>query len=86
MSLSARKRALHSLAVEQRIGEAADVAGSDPGLRVHQDRGVETDVIGAFLNEFLPPGVADVVFELAAETDRSPRCWQGRRKFRSPGK
>ena len=54
-------------AVEQRIGEAADVTGSDPGLRVHQDRGVETDVIGAFLNEFLPPGVADVVFELAAE-------------------
>ena len=54
-------------AVHQRVGEAAEVAGSDPRLRVHEDRAVEADVIRVLLHELLPPGALDVVFHLDAE-------------------
>ena len=54
-------------AVHQRVGEAAQMAGGDPGLRVHQDRGVEADVVAVLLNELLPPGALDVVFQLHAQ-------------------
>ena len=55
------------LAVEQRVGKARNVAGRDPRLRVHDDGGVETDVIGALLHELLEPRLLDVVLELHAE-------------------
>ena len=54
-------------AVHQRIGEAAQVAGGDPGLRVHQDSGIKADVIRVLLHELLPPGALDVVLQLNAE-------------------
>jgi len=54
-------------AVHQRVGEAAEVARSDPSLRIHQDRGVEADVVRIFLNEFFPPGAFDIVFQFGAE-------------------
>ena len=54
-------------AVHQRVGEAAEMAGSDPRLRVHEDRAVEADVIRVLLHELLPPGALDVVFHLDAE-------------------
>ena len=54
-------------AVHQRIGEAAEVAARDPGLRVHQDRRVKADVVGVLLHELLPPGVLDVLLQLRAE-------------------
>ena len=63
-----RAEALVALAaVHQRIGEAAQVAGGDPGLRVHEDGGVKADVIGVLLHELLPPGALDVVLQLDAE-------------------
>jgi len=55
--------ALALLAVDQGIGKAADVAGSDPGLGVHQDGAVDPDIMGIFLDKFLPPGRLDVVFQ-----------------------
>ena len=58
---------LAGLAVEQRIGEACHMAGRDPGLRVHDDGSVETDVVRAFLDELLEPGFFDIVLELYAE-------------------
>ena len=60
-------------AVHQRVGEAAQMAGGHPRLRVHQDRGIQTDVIGILLHEFLPPGALDVVFQLDAERAVVPR-------------
>jgi len=61
------------LTVHQRIGEAGKVAGGFPGFRIHQNCGVETDVIGRFLDEFLPPCLFDVVFHFHAERTVVPR-------------
>ena len=52
------------LTVHQRIGEAAQMAGSHPGLGIHQDGGIQAHVIGVLLNELLPPGLLDVVLQL----------------------
>ena len=54
-------------AVHQRVGEPAQMAGGNPGLRVHQDGGVQTDVVAVFLHELLPPGALDVVLEFYAQ-------------------
>ena len=54
-------------AVEQGVGEARNVAGRDPRLRVHDNGGVETDVVRALLHELLEPRLFDVVLELHAE-------------------
>jgi hypothetical protein len=63
-----RAEALVALAaVHERVGEAAQMAGGHPGLRVHQDGGVQTHVVGVLLHEFLPPGALDVVLELHAQ-------------------
>ena len=59
--------ALAGAAVDQRIRKTRHMAGSDPGLGVHQDGGVQPDVVGAFLHKFLEPGFLDVVFELNAQ-------------------
>ena len=67
---------LTGLAVHQRIVEAADVAGSYPNLTVHQDRAVQTGVVGAFLHELLPPGLLDVVLELNAQRTVVPGVGQ----------
>ena len=58
---------LAGLAVNERIVERRHMAGSHPDLRVHEDRGVEPDVVGIFLHELLPPCALDVVFQLHAE-------------------
>ena len=52
------------LAVHQRIGEAAQMAGGHPGLGVHQDGGVQTHIVGVLLHELLPPRLLDVVLQL----------------------
>ena len=54
-------------AVHQRIGKAAHMAGRHPDLRVHENRGIQADVVGIFLDKFFPPGAFDVVFEFNAE-------------------
>ena len=56
-----------ALAVHQRVREAANMTGSNPGHRVHQDRGVKTYIVLALLHKFLAPCCLDVVLELKAE-------------------
>ncbi len=55
------------LAVDQRIGETAYVAGCFPCSGVHDDGSVETYVIRALLNELLPPCCLYVVLKLYSE-------------------
>ena len=55
------------LAVHQGIGEAAQMAGGHPGLGVHEDGGVQAHVVGVLLNELLPPGPLDIIFQLHAQ-------------------
>lgn len=55
------------LAVDHGVGEAADVAGCDPDLWVHDDGGVEADDVFAAVDHVLPPGVFDVLLNLGAE-------------------
>ena len=54
-------------AVDERIVERGDMAGGDPHLRIHENGGVEADIIRVFLDEFFPPGFFNVVFQLDAE-------------------
>lgn len=44
-----------------------------PSGGVHDDRAVKTYVVGIFDNEFFPPSLLDVVFELDAERAVVPR-------------
>ena len=73
--------ALTGLAVDQRVVEAADVAGSHPDLAVHQDRAVHAHVVLALLYELLPPGTLDVVFELHAQRAIVPGVCQAAINF-----
>jgi len=50
-------------AVDERVGEAADVAGGHPDLRVHDDRGLQPDHVVAELDRVPPPELADVAPE-----------------------
>ena len=68
--------ALADLAVHERIGEAAEVTGRDPGLGIHDDRGIETNVVLAFRDEFFPPCLLDVVLELHTQRTVIPRIGQ----------
>ena len=58
---------LAAFAVDQRIIEVGDVPGSDPDSGVHEDIRIQTDVVRALLDEFLPPGAFDVVLEFYAQ-------------------
>ena len=49
-------------AVDERVGEAADVPGGDPDLRVQDDRRVERDDVFALLDHGALPLGLDVVF------------------------
>ena len=61
------------LAVHERIGEAAHMARRHPHLRIHQNRGIQTDIVRAFLHKLLHPRLFDVVFELHAQRSIIPR-------------
>ena len=54
---------LAELAVDERVGEAADVAGRLPDLRVEDDRRVERDDVVALLHHRRQPALLDVVLE-----------------------
>ena len=60
-------------AIHQRIGKTADMSACLPSGGVHDDRAVKTYVVGIFDNEFFPPSLLDVVFELDAERAVVPR-------------
>ena len=63
-----RPEALVALtAVHQGVGKAAQMAGGDPGLGVHEDGRVKAHVVGVLLHEFLPPGFFHVVLQLNAQ-------------------
>jgi hypothetical protein len=51
------------LAVDERVGEARQVAGGLPRARVLDDRRVERDDVVALLDHRLPPGVDDVLLQ-----------------------
>ena len=55
------------LAIDERIGEAGDVAARLPHARMHQDRRVEPLDVVARANHRMPPAVLDVLLELDAE-------------------
>ncbi len=50
-------------AVHQRVGKSAHMAGSHPNFRIHQNSGVEADIVRAFLYKFFQPCLFHVVFE-----------------------
>src|SRR5699024_12028050 len=52
------------LTVHQRIGKTAQMTGSHPCLRVHEDGTVHTYVIRALLNVLVPPAELHIVFKL----------------------
>ena len=54
-------------AVDQRIGEAGDVAGRLPDLRMHQDRGIEALDVVPRVDHGVPPAVLHVLLELDAQ-------------------
>ena len=54
-------------AVHKGIREARKVSRSDPGLGIHENSRVETDIVLILLNEFLPPSLLYIVLELNAE-------------------
>ena len=58
---------LAGLAVDQRVGEAGDVAGGLPDAGVHQDGGVEALDVVALAHHRIPPALLDVVLQLDAE-------------------
>src|SRR5690606_28556470 len=53
-----------------------EVARCLPRLRIHQDRGIETDVVLGLLNEPLPPSLFYVVLQFDAERAVVPRVGQ----------
>ncbi len=61
------------LAVHQRVGKSAQVSGSHPGLRIHQNRTVHPDIIRMLLDKFLPPGALDIIFKLYSQITVIPR-------------
>ena len=52
--------------------KTANVTGSNPYLRVHQDGAVYANVIWALLDEFLPPGCLNIILQLYAQRTEVP--------------
>ena len=63
-------------ALDERVGEALDVAAGPPDLRVHDDGRVEADHVVALEDHGAPPGVLDVALELGAERAVVPGAGQ----------
>ena len=69
------------LTVHQRIGKSAEMTGSYPCLRVHQDRTVNAYVVRALHDEFLPPCFFHVVFQFNTERAVIPGICQAAVNF-----
>ncbi len=50
--------------VHERVRKSANMTGSDPNLRVHQDGAVQADIVWALLNKAFPPCAFNIVFQL----------------------
>ena len=61
------------LAVHERIGEASQMSGCHPRLRVHQNCAVYAYIQLIVLNKFLPPCSLDIIFELNTQRAIIPR-------------
>ena len=70
-------------AIHERIIKIDNVPACNPYFGVHQNRAVNADIIGAFLNEFAPPCAFDVVKEKNAERTVVPAIRQPAGNFRS---
>ena len=55
------------LTVHQRIRKSAEMSGSHPGLRIHQNRTIHTDIVRILLNKFLPPCALDIILKFYAQ-------------------
>ena len=55
------------LTVHQRIGKAAQMAAGHPCLRVHENGAVNTHIIRISGDEFLPPCLLHIIFQLHAQ-------------------
>ena len=53
--------------VHQRVRKTAQMTGSHPCLRIHQNSTVHPYIVWAFHNEFFPPGFFHIVFQLHAK-------------------
>ena len=60
------------LTVHQRITESSQMSGSDPCLRIHQDRTVNTYVVRVLLYKFLPPCSLYVVLKFNTQVTIIP--------------
>ena len=58
---------LRHLAVDERVGEAGDVAGGFPDLGVHDDGRFDADDVVATVNHVAPPALADVALKFHAQ-------------------
>ena len=63
-------------AVDERIGEALDVAGCFPDPGMHEDRTVDSHHVLPALHDVAPPSVLDVALELDAERTVVPAARQ----------
>jgi hypothetical protein len=54
------------LAVDHRIVEGGNVTGGFPNAWVHENSRINTDIGWGFLDEPLPPHIADVTFDFRA--------------------
>ena len=74
---------LAGLAVHERVREAAQMTGSHPCLRIHDDGSVQSHIIRGFLHELLPPGTLDVVLQLYTQRAVVPGVCQTAVNFRT---
>ena len=76
--------------VHQRVTEVSEMSGSNPCLRIHQNRTVYADIVRIFLNKFLPPCFLHIVFQFYAEISVIPCISKstidfGSRIYKPPG-
>ena len=60
------------LTVHQRICKSAKMSGCHPGLRIHQNRTVDADIVRILCDEFLPPRFFYIILQLYAQVSIVP--------------
>ena len=69
--------------IHQRIRKTSQMSGSNPGLWVHQDGAVHTDIVWVFLYELLPPCTLHIVFQFYTKISVIPCICKTSVDFRS---